>query len=224
MICEELFKEQDIKYRDFQNKLIPNINTEYFIGVRSPKLKKLAKKLVKENRYNDFLNNLPHRYFDENQLHAFIISELKDYNECIKRTNEFLSYINNWATCDQLSPSIFKKNKGDLINHINKWIKSKETYTLRFAISMLMKHYLDNNFKEEYLQLVCNIKSDEYYVNMMIAWFFATSLAKQYDKTITYIEKNKLNPWVHNKTIQKSIESYRITQEQKNYLKTLKRY
>jgi 3-methyladenine DNA glycosylase AlkD len=222
IIIDELFKLQDKEYREFQSKLIPNINKERIIGVRTPLLRQLSKKIIKENNYSDFLNDLPHKYFDENQIHAFIISEIKDYDECLFEFNKFLPYIDNWATCDQSSPKIFLKNSDKLINEIKRWIKSKDTYTIRFGIGMLMRIYLDDNFKPEYLKMVSNIKSDEYYVNMMIAWFFATALAKQYDSTIEYIKNYKLDKWVHNKIIQKSIESYRISKEKKEYLKKYK--
>ncbi len=221
-IKEKLFKLQDKKYQEMQFKIIPNIEPNTIIGVRTPELRSLAKELIKED-YKSFLNNLPHQYFDENQLHAFIISEIKDYNECITYLNKFLPYVNNWATCDQLSPKIFKKNTDKLLDQIKIWISSKETYTIRFGIGTLMQYYLDDKFNKEYLKLVSNIKSEEYYINMMIAWYFATALAKKYKETIPYIEKNKLDIWVHNKTIQKAIESYRITPEQKEYLKGLKR-
>ena len=222
-IKEDLLKMQDKGYRDFQIKLLPTVNPNTVIGVRTPELRKYAKKLIKENIYTAFLEELPHRYFDENQLHAFIISELKDYNECISYINKFLPLVDNWATCDQMSPKIFKKNHEDLVKQIKKWIKSKDTYAIRFGICTLMQHYLDEDFKIEYLSIISKIKSKEYYVNMMIAWFFATALAKKYKETIPIIENQKLDTWTHNKTIQKAIESYRITQEQKEYLKSLKR-
>ena len=220
-ITDKLFKLQDKKYQELQYKIIPNVDN--IIGVRTPELRKLAKKLVKENNYKSFLEELPHKYFDENQLHAFIISELKDFNECINYTNKFLQYIDNWATCDQMSPKVFKKNKDNLLKEIKVWINSKETYTIRFAIGMLMSYFLDEDFDKKYLELVSKIKSKEYYVNMMIAWYFATALAKQYKDTIIYLENNKLDTWVHNKTIQKAIESYRITNDQKEYLRSLKK-
>ena len=179
--------------------------------------------LVKSNNYLSFLDELPHKFFEENQLHAFIISEIKDYDECILYLNKFLPYVDNWATCDQMSPKVFKKNHSKLLDQIKVWIKSSKTYTIRFGIGMLMQYYLDDDFKLEYLEMVSNIKSDEYYVNMMIAWYFATALAKQYDSTIKIIEGKKLDVWTHNKTIQKAIESYRITFEQKDYLRSLKR-
>jgi len=218
---EELFKLQDKKYQEMQFKIIPNIDNSTIIGVRTPEIKKLAKEVLKGD-YKSFLEELPHKYFDENQLHAFIISEIKDFNECINYINKFLPYVDNWATCDQLSPKVFKKNTNKLIDEIKVWIKSKETYTIRFGVGCLMQYYLNDEFKEEYLELVSKIKSNEYYVNMMIAWYFATALAKQYDSTIKYIESNKLDTWVHNKTIQKAIESYRITDKQKEYLRSLK--
>ena len=220
-IQEELFKLQDLKYREFQSKLIPDVDKENIIGVRTPDLRKLAKEILKNN-YNDFLNDLPHKYYEENQLHMFIISEIKNYDECLKRFNEFLPYVDNWSTCDQSLPKVFKKNSDKLINEIKKWIKSKETYTIRFGISMLMRVYLDKEFDKKYLEMVSKIKSKEYYVNMMIAWYFATALAKQYDATITYIENKKLDKWIHNKSIQKALESYRVTSEHKEYLKSLK--
>ena len=221
-IENELFKLQDKKYQEFQAKLIPTRNPNTIIGVRTPELRKYAKDLLKNNEYKEFLKELPHKYFDENQLHAFIISGIKDYDECINYVNQFLPYIDNWATCDQMSPKIFKKNHDILLKEIKNWIKSKETYIIRFGIGMLMQLFLDEDFNPEYLEWVSNIESKEYYVNMMIAWYFATALAKKYVVTISYIENKKLDVWCHNKTIQKAIESYRITPEQKEYLKSLK--
>ena len=222
-IIKELYKMQDEKYRDIQVKIIPNIDSNSIIGVRTPELRSFAKKLIKEDNYKEFLEELPHKYFDENQLHSFIISEIKDYDICISYINKFLPYINNWATCDQLSPKVFKKNKDSLLKEIKIWIKSKEVYTIRFGIGMLMSYFLDEDFNESYLETISKIKSKEYYINMMIAWYYATALAKQYDSTIKYLENNKLDIWVHNKTIQKAIESYRITDSQKEYLRSLKR-
>ena len=218
---EELFKLQDKKYQEMQFKIIPNIDNSTIIGVRTPEIKKLAKEVLKGD-YKSFLEELPHTYFDENQLHAFIISEIKDFNECINYINKFLPYVDNWATCDQLSPKVFKKNTNKLIDEIKVWIKSKETYTIRFGVGCLMQYYLNDEFKEEYLELVSKIKSNEYYVNMMIAWYFATALAKQYDSAIKYIENHKLDKWVHKKSIQKAIESFRVSDAHKEYLKTLR--
>ena len=221
-IQELLFSKQDTKYRDFQAPLFPNIDKERMIGVRTPDLKKLAKELFGSETANKFIETLPHQYFDENQLHAFLISLIKDYQTCFKEVDKFLPFVNNWGTCDQLSPKVFTKHKDELIAPIKKWLKSKHTYTVRFAIGMLMQHYLDESFKEEYMEMVASIKSEEYYTNMIIAWYFATALAKQWDSAIKYIENKKLSPWVHNKTIQKAVESYHITEEQKDYLKGLK--
>ena len=221
-IQDLLFAKQDIKYRDFQAPLFPNIDKERMVGVRTPDLKKLAKELFGSETANKFIETLPHRYFDENQLHAFIISLIKDYETCLKEVDRFLPYFDNWATCDQLSPKVFAKHKDELIITIKRWLKSKHTYTVRFAIGMLMQHYLDESFKEEYMKMVASIKSEEYYVNMMIAWYFATALAKQWGSAIKYIEDKCLDPWVHNKTIQKAVESHRISDDQKTYLKSLK--
>ena len=221
-IKDELLDMQEKKYRDFQVKLIPSINPNNVIGIRTPLLRKYAKELVKNNNYSSFLKELPHQYFDENQLHAFIISEIKDYDECIIYINEFLPYVDNWATCDQMSPKVFKKHHDKLIIEIKKWISSKEVYTIRFGIGMLMQHFLDEDYKVDYLEMVSKIKFNDYYVNMMIAWFFATALAKKYHDTIPIIAGHKLDAWIHNKTIQKAVESFRITPEQKVYLKRLK--
>lgn len=221
-VKNDLFKMQDKKYREFQIKIISNVVSDNVIGVRTPELRKYAKQMIKEKDYLSFLNELPHKYFDENQLHGFIISELKDYDECILYLNKFLPYIDNWATCDQTSPKIFKKNHDKLLKQIKVWIKSDKTYTIRFGIGMLMQHYLDDDFKTDFLKMVCDVSSKEYYVNMMRTWYFATALAKQYEFTIKYIEERKLDIWTHNKTIQKAIESYRITKEQKDYLRSLK--
>lgn len=219
---------QDIPYKNFQSALIPNLPQEKFIGIRTPALKAFARDLLltqkKENSgfLGEFLSELPHMYFDEDQLHAFIISDQKDFDSCICALEKFLPYINNWATCDQLSPKIFKKNKEKLLPFVKKWILSERVYTVRFAISMLMKHFLDDDFSEEYPKMVCSVKNDDYYVKMMVAWYFATALAKQYDSVVSYIEQKKLEPWTHNKAIQKACESFRVKDEHKEYLRTLK--
>lgn len=222
MVVEDLYKLQDKKYREMLVRIIPNVDSNSIIGVRTPELRKYAKDMIKNNNHLSFLEVLPHKYFDENQLHAFIISEIKNYDECIDYINKFLPYVDNWATCDQMSPKIFKKNHNGLLDEIKKWIKTKETYTIRFGIGMLMQYYLDDDFKEEYLDLVSSIKSNDYYVNMMIAWFFATALTKQYEKTISYIKNQKLDMWTHNKAIQKAIESRCISDDKKDYLRSLK--
>lgn len=218
---KELFLLQDREYGDFHSRLMPNISREKIIGVRTPDLRKLSGKLLKGD-ITAFLDTLPHNYYEENNLHSMFIEQIKDYDECIKRLNEFLPYVDNWATCDLMKPKVFKKNKNRLIEDIKIWLNSQHTYTIRFGIGMLMTHFLDENFKEEYSHLVGKIRSQEYYVNMMIAWYFATMLAKKYDIALFYLEKNKLPVWVHNKTIQKAIESNRITTDKKEYLKTLK--
>ena len=217
-----LFENRDEKYKAFQAKLIPSVDGELIIGVRTPELKKFAKELIKRGEAADFLADLPHKYFEENQLHSFIISDIKNFEKCIYEIQRFLPFIDNWATCDQLKPKAFSKNKDKLLDYILIWIKSEDTYTVRFAIEMLMTHFLDESFKEDYLKMVAEVKSEEYYINMMIAWYFATALAKQYEKALPFIENNVLDKWTHNKTIQKSVESFRITDEQKEYLKTLK--
>ena len=220
---EKLFELRDAEYAAFQAKLTPGVTEETFIGVRVPEVRKLAKEIYKEGNYEDFLNDLPHKYYDENMLHGLILSEFKDYDACIEKVDQFLPYVDNWAICDIMSPKVFKKNKEKLLEKIKEWSKSKDTYTCRFGIEILMTHYLDDDFKPEYLKIPAAAKSEEYYVKMMVAWFFATALAKQWDATIPYITENKLADWTHNKTIQKARESYRITNEQKEYLKTLKR-
>ena len=221
-IVTELFKMRDVDYAQFQGKLIPTVSSERVIGVRTPALRAFAKDLYKDPDIDEFLCTTPHQYFDEDQLHAFVISLEKDFDKCIALVEEFLPFIDNWATCDQLSPKCFKKEQKKLLSYIKVWIKSNHTYTVRFAIGMLMQHYLDDGFKTEYADMVAEVRSDEYYINMMIAWYFATALAKQYESIVPYIEERRLAVWVHNKAIQKSVESYRITAEQKEYLKTLK--
>lgn len=221
-IKEELLALQDISYADFQAKLTPNIPRELFIGVRVPDLRKLAKKVAEEPETSKFLKNLPHKYYDENMLHGLLISEIKGYNACLVAVDEFLPYVDNWAVCDIMSPKIFKKNKKALLEKIKEWSASEKTYTCRFGIEMLMSHFLDDDFKAEYLEIALFVKSEDYYVQMMIAWFFATALAKEWDATIKYIEDQRLDRWTHNKTIQKARESRRITPKEKEYLKSLK--
>ena len=217
-----LFELRDEEYAKFQAKLTPTVDPALFIGVRVPEVRKLAKKLKDNSDAAKFLKELPHKYYDENMLHGLLVSEIKDYEEAINETDKFLPFVDNWAVCDIMSPKIFKKHKEALIEKILEWTKSSETYTIRFGIEMLMSHYLDDDFKAEYLEIPVTVRSEEYYVNMMIAWFFATALTKQWDAAIPYIENHKLEKWTHNKTIQKAIESYRITDEQKTYLRTLK--
>lgn len=218
-----LLELQDEKYAEFQAKLTPTVSRDKFIGVRVPQIRKLAKKLVKEENKDIFFEELPHEYYDEDMLHGVIISELKDYESCLDELEKFLPYVDNWAVCDIMSPKSFKKNKHNLIKKIPEWIKSDEVYTCRFGIEMLMSHFLEDDFKPEYLEWVSVIRSDEYYIQMMCAWFFATALAKQWDATINYISEGKLQLEINNKTIQKAKESYRITDEQKKYLQEFKR-
>ncbi len=221
-IHEELFSLRDEGYREFQAKLIPNVSAEAIIGVRTPELRKLAKELAKEGA-DGFLAGLPHRFFEEDQLHAFIVSGIRDYDRCIAEVEAFLPYVGNWATCDQMSPKVFAKHRGELLERIKEWIGSDRTYSVRFAVGMLMRHFLDEDFDPACPEMVAGIRSDEYYINMMIAWYFATALAKQYETAVTYLEDRRLDRWTHNKTIGKAVESYRVTAEHKEYLKTLKR-
>lgn len=221
-ITEELFKNKDEEYREFQIKLMPTVNPESVIGIRTPVLRKMAKALCMTEEAAVFMKELPHKYFDENQLQAFLISEIKDYEKCIEALEEFLPYIDNWATCDQTSPKIFKKHKEKLLEQIYKWLNDKHTYTVRFAIGMLMRHFLDEDFKEEYLKSVTEIKTSEYYIQMEIAWYMATALAKQWESAVRFIENKSLDKWTHNKSIQKACESFRVSKEHKEYLKTLK--
>ena len=221
-IRKKLFKLQDKKYRDFQCRLIPTLESTTIIGVRTPELRRYSKELVKQKDIQNFLYFLPHQYFEENQLHAFIISEIKDNKQCLEELNRFLPFVDNWATCDQLSPKVFKKNRSELIDQIKQWVCSDKTYIVRFGIGMLLEHFLDDDFDPIYLEMVSKISSAEYYIRMMIAWYFATALAKQYTKALPYIEEQRLDIWTHNKTIQKAVESRRITLEQKEYLKCLK--
>ena len=220
-IEELLFNHRDAEYAAFQAKLTPTVDAKLFIGVRVPEVRKLAKELKSAPKTADFLKELPHKYYDENMLHGLLISEIKDYEKAVAETDRFLPYVDNWAVCDIMSPKIFKKHKSELLVKIREWASSDETYTIRFGIEMLMSHYLDEDFKPEYLEIPAKVHSDEYYVNMMTAWFFATALAKQWDATIPYIESRRLDEWVHKKTIRKAIESYRITDEQKEYLRSL---
>ena len=216
-----LFEQQDQTYQAFQSKLIPEIAPETVIGVRTPILRKMAKEFEASQR-DEFLSELPHTYFEENQLHGFILSELKSFEECVEKLEKFLPYVDNWATCDQTSPKVFKKNKEKLLRYIQKWLKSSHTYTVRFGIGMLMQHFLEEDFQPEYLQMVTSVYSEEYYINMEIAWYMATALAKQWDAAIPYLEESVMEKWTHNKTISKAVDSYRITKEQKDYLRTLR--
>ncbi len=218
-ILKELFKLQDLKYKDFHSKLMPDIDKELVIGVRVPDLRKLAKEFFKEKESREFIENLPHKYYEENNIHAFVVEQIKDFNEAVCETERFLPYVDNWATCDMFLPKVFKKHKEELLVKITEWIKSDKPYVVRYAIVLLMKLYLDEDFKEEYLNMVASVKIEHYYVKMAIAWYFATALAKQYAFAVKYITDKKLEKWTHNKAIQKAIESRVIAKDIKEYLK-----
>lgn len=226
-ICEtikkELFSMQDNGYRDFQSKLIPNIDKDRVIGVRIPHARKYAVQIADNPDIEIFLNSLPHFYYEENNLHAFIIERIKDYDACISAVEKFLPYIDNWSTCDSIKPKVFKNNKEKLIKLVEQWLGSDKPYTVRFASNMLMTYFLDGDFRREHVEWLAGIDSDDYYVRMGIAWYLATALAKQYDDTVPFIENNRFPVWVHNKAIQKARESYRVLDERKEYLKSLKR-
>ena len=235
-IYKELIKLQDLKYREFQAPLVPNISKDKMIGIRTPQLRKFAKEFAASENVSTFLESLPHQYFEENLIHFFMISTIKDFNLCLAAVEKFLPYIDSWPVCDQSSPKVFKKNHEELLPHIKKWIASDHIYTARFGIRMLMNEFLGEDFKSEYLELVANKKvdnqnnnqndhhadGDNYYLKMMIAWYFATALAKQYDAALPFIEQKRLEAWTHNKAIQKALESFRFSENHKEYLRTLK--
>ena len=221
-LINKLIKIKDEKYKEFQAKLVPNIPKENILGIRTPDMRKIAKEIYTSGEKDKFLNELPHKYYEENLIHFFIISMIKDFDECIKKVDEFLPYVDCWPVSDQATPTSFKKNHEKLLPYIKKWIRSKHIYTARFGIRMLMNEFLGDDFKEEFLELVASIKTDEYYLKMMIAWYFATALAKKYNETIPYFENKCLDEWIHKKGIQKAIESYRVTEEHKIYLKSIK--
>jgi len=221
-INDQLFAMQDLKYRAFHTKLIPTVDPVTVIGVRTPELRAYARSICKTETAAAFLHQLPHQYYDENNLHGFLIEQIHDFDACIEAIDVFLPYINNWATCDMIRPSCFRRNKERLLPHILRWLGSGRTYTTRYAIGMLLTHFLGDDFDARYPALVASVVSQEYYVNMMIAWYFATALAYQYDAIIPYLQDACLQPWVHNKTIQKAIESRRLTSEQKNRLRFLR--
>ena len=219
---QQLFTMQDLKYRDFHSRLLPGIDKETIIGIRTPILRKFAMEFRKTEESRQFLKELPHQYYEENNLHMMLISAERDYEICLEQVKAFLPYIDNWATCDLPLPKCYVKHKEELIFEIEQWMASGKTYTIRYGIGVLMQLYLDEDFRPEYLEWVISVRSEEYYVNMMIAWYLATALAKQWDATIPYLEEKRLSEWVHKKTIQKAIESYRITPEQKVYLRSLR--
>ncbi len=222
MVREELFAMQDLEYREFHSKLMPTVDKEKIIGVRTPQLRKFSNEFSKTLEAEKFMQCIPHKYYEEDNLHGFLIEKIKDYDQCIEALDRFLPYIDNWATCDMMSPKVLKKNPERLIGKVREWIVSDRTYVVRFAIGCLMKYYLDEHFSLQYADLAAGVHSEEYYIQMMQAWYFATGLAKQYEAILPYLLERRLEPWVHNKTIQKATESFRITAEQKVYLKTLK--
>ena len=221
-LYERLSGLADEKYKDFQSKLVPNIPKDTMIGARTPDLRMITKELRGTEEAEKFLAELPHRYYEENMIHFFLIAMIPDFEECAKAVETFLPYVNCWAVCDQATPKVFTKNHEKLLPLIRKWIKSEQVYTVRFAIRMLMNEFLEEDFRSEYLEWVAGVRGEDYYIRMMVAWYFATALAKQYDTSVVYIEERRLDPWTHKKTIQKAIESYRISEEHKEYLKTLR--
>ncbi len=221
-IEEMLFSLKDNGYKDFSAALTPSVSDSLIIGVRVPELRKLAKSMQQEEA-REFISQLPHKYYEENNLHAFLIEKITDTDECILEIDRFLPFVDNWATCDMMSPKVFKKNKEALYKAIKRWIASGETYAVRYGIVRLMSHFLDEDFKIEHMDLVASAQNEEYYINMAVAWYFATALAKQYNSAVEFIKESKLKVWTHNKAIQKARESRRITQSQKEYLNTLKR-
>ena len=218
-VYEMLLEAKDDKYRDFQVKLVPNVSPETIIGVRTPDMRKIAKEVFNSPEKDEFLKELPHKYYEENLVHFFIIAMIKDFDECIEKVEEFLPYVDCWPVSDQATPKSFKKNHAKLLPYIRNWIASDHVYTARFGIRMLMNEFLDDDFKDEYLELVASKEGDDYYLKMMVAWYFATALAKKYDESVKYIEGRKLDDWIHKKAIQKAVESYRVTDEHKEHLK-----
>ena len=221
-VYEELCKVKDNKYKEFQSALVPNISKYTIHGVRTPEMRKISKDMFNTDEGKKFLKKLPHKYYEENLIHFFMIALIKHFDECVKETERFLPYIDCWPVCYQSSPKAFKKKHDELLPLIKKWIDSDHVYTSRFGLRMLMNEFLGEDFKPEYLKWVASKKADDYYLKMMIAWFFATALAKQYDASIKYFEEHRLDEWTHKKAIQKAIESYRVSEEHKEYLKSLK--
>lgn len=221
-IRERLFDQRDSEYREFQSRLVPNIPKDSIIGVRTPGMRKIAKDVFGTDEADEFLKELPHKFYEENMIHFFLVSLIKDFDTCVKELERFLPFIDCWPVCDQSSPKVFKKNHVKLLPLIKKWIKSEHVYTARFGLRMLMNEFLDEDFKDEYLEWAAKNRGEDYYIKMMVAWYFATALAKQYDKAVKYIEEKKLEPWTHNKAIQKAVESYRVTDEHKKHLASLR--
>ena len=221
-VYERLAVLGDEKYRDFQSKLVPNIPKETILGVKTPEMRKIAKEIRGTEEAEEFLTQLPHKYYEENLVHFFVIAMIKDFDECVEAVETFLPYVDCWPVCDQSSPKVFSRNHEKLLPLIKKWIESDHVYTSRFGIRMLMNEFLGEDFKPEYLEWVASVKGEDYYIKMMVAWYFATALAKQYDASVVYIEERRLEPWTHKKAIQKAVESFRVSDEHKEYLKTLR--
>jgi 3-methyladenine DNA glycosylase AlkD len=221
-VIEALFLNQDLKYRDFHSSLVPNVDKDRFIGVRTPILRSIAKDMIKDGSYKEFINDLPHYYYEENTLHSCILSLYKDLDELLIELDKFLPYIDNWATCDLLRPKAFEKDHDRILDKVKEWIHTKDVYSIRFGIVTLLSFYLDDYFSDEINDMVLNINSSEYYINMAIAWYFSYALIKQYDRSINIFKEKKLDKWVHNKSIQKACDSYRISDDRKNYLRSLK--
>lgn len=221
-IKKRLFDLQDIKYKEFHSRLMPTVEPDRVIGVRTPALRQLAKEIKGTEAAAAFLQDLPHQYYEENNLHGFLLEYIKDYDACVQAVDKFLPFVDNWATCDTMSPKVFKKHLPKLLEQIQVWMSSGHTYTIRYGIGMLMRYYLEDAFQPEYLQWVSEVRSEEYYINMMVAWYFATALAKQYDAAVLYVQQKRLPLWIHNKTIQKACESYRIDDGRKAYLRSLR--
>lgn len=221
-ITDKLMKLKDVKYQEFQSKLVPNIDKNKILGIKTPDLRMLAKEIASSDMKEEFLKELPHQYYDEDLIHFFVISLEKDFNKTIEYVETFLPYVNCWPVSDQATPKAFNKHHQELLPYIKKWIASSHVYTARFGMRILMNEFLDDDFKEEYLELVASKKGEDYYLKMMVAWYFATALCKQYDASIKYIEEHRLDDWVHKKTIQKAIDSFRVTEEHKEYLRSLK--
>ncbi|MBO4364123.1 MAG: DNA alkylation repair protein [Clostridia bacterium] len=221
-LYDKLIEVRDPEYRDFQAKLVPNIPAETILGVRTPDMRRIAKEVFASGKAEEFLKDLPHRYYEENLIHFFVLAMIKDFDECVKGVEAFLPYVDCWPVSDQATPKAFTKNHERLLPYIRKWVASDHVYTARFGIRMLMNEFLGEDFREEFPELVASKKGDDYYLKMMIAWYFATALAKRYDETVKYFEERRLEEWVHRKAIQKALESFRVTEEHKEYLKSLR--
>ena len=221
-VYEKLIACGDERYREFQSKLVPNVPKETILGVRTPDMRRIAKEIRGTKEAEAFLKELPHKYYEENLVHFFLIAMIKDFDQCVQAVETFLPYVDCWPVCDQSTPKVFSKNHDKLLPLIQKWIGSEHVYTARFGIRMLMNEFLGEDFRPEYLAWVAGVQGEDYYIKMMVAWYFATALAKQYDASVVYIEQHKLEPWTHKKAIQKVIESFRVTEEHKEYLKTLR--